>query len=52
MLTGALKSEGDQVWSTIWSGGISIPLSLETARDWVFPFTKSLGHTGRRSHGC
>lgn len=52
MLTDALMPEVDQVWSTIGAGGISIPHSLETVRDWVFPFIKSLGHTGRRSHGC
>ena len=28
MITGALKSKVDRIWDTMWSGGISNPLSV------------------------
>ena len=28
MITGALKSKVDNIWNTMWSGGISNPLSV------------------------
>jgi type I restriction enzyme M protein len=28
MITGALKSQVDQVWNAFWSGGISNPLTV------------------------
>ena len=28
MITGELKSKVDQIWDTMWSGGISNPLSV------------------------
>ena len=28
MITGALKSKIDSIWNTMWSGGISNPLSV------------------------
>ncbi len=28
MITGELKSKIDRIWDTMWSGGISNPLSL------------------------
>lgn len=28
MITGELKSKGDHIWDTMWSGGISNPLSV------------------------
>ena len=28
MITGALKSKVDSIWNTMWSGGISNPLSV------------------------
>ena len=108
MITGELKSKVDRIWDTMWSGGISNPLSVieqltyllfikrldelhtlrerkaartdrpihdpvftarqaalrwsrfkelapeqmfETVRDLVFPFIKSMGHTGDSDEG-
>lgn len=28
MITGAIKSQIDQIWNAFWSGGISNPLSI------------------------
>ena len=28
MITGALKSKVDRIWDTMWSGGISNPISV------------------------
>lgn len=28
MITGAIKNQGDQIWTAFWSGGISNPLEV------------------------
>jgi type I restriction enzyme M protein len=48
MITGALKSQIDQVWNAFWSGGISNPLTVIEQITYLL-FTKRLDeiHTGR-----
>ena len=48
MITGALKSQVDQVWNAFWSGGISNPLTVIEQITYLL-FTKRLDeiHTGR-----
>jgi hypothetical protein len=41
MITGALKSQVDQVWNAFWSGGISNPLTVIEQITYLL-FTKRL----------
>ena len=52
MITGELKSKVDQIWDTMWSGGISNPLSVIEQLTYLL-FIKRLDelHTLREEQG-
>ena len=53
MITGELKSKVDNIWNTMWSGGISNPLSVIEQLTYLL-FIKRLDelHTLKEAQGC
>ena len=47
MITGALKSKVDSIWNTMWSGGISNPLSVIEQLTYLLFTTHPEGAQGR-----